>query len=166
MFDGTCEVHQGLVPLQLREVFAVQILLQLELPSLRLGEIFAHTHLDHLPAEPPGRLQTAMAGDQVIIVCHHEGMNQTHPLQAVHQVRQVPQVVPPAERMTTRVMDVAIPMSLVTTAAPDERLIDVVSKPAAGRLPYVLVFADGALAGILTAADLKRAATLVGSTQI
>lgn len=76
------------------------------------------------------------------------------------------QVVPPSERMSTRVVDVAIPMSLVTTATPDERLIDVVSKPAAGRLPYVLVFADGALAGILTAADLERAATLVGSTRV
>ncbi len=76
------------------------------------------------------------------------------------------QVVPPAERMTTRVVDVAIPMSLVTTATPDERLIDVVSKPAAGRLPYVLVFADGELAGILTAADLERATTRVGPTRV
>ncbi len=76
------------------------------------------------------------------------------------------QVVPPAERMTTRVTDVAIPMSLVTTAAPDERLIDVVSKPAAGRLPYVLVFAGEELVGILTAADLERAATLVGSSRV
>jgi Zn-dependent protease len=76
------------------------------------------------------------------------------------------QVVPPAERPSTRVVDVAIPMSLVTTAAPDERLIDVVSKPAAGRLPYVLVFAEGALVGILTAADLGRAADLVSSSRV
>jgi Zn-dependent protease len=79
------------------------------------------------------------------------------------------EVVPPAERMTTRVLDVAIPMSLVTTATPDERLIDVVSKPAAGRLPYILVFADGEpagdLVGILTVADLERAATLVNGVR-
>jgi CBS domain-containing protein len=68
--------------------------------------------------------------------------------------------VPESERVTTRVVDVALPMSEVTTVAPDEKLVDVVSRPGVGQLPFVLVFAAEALVGVLTPADLQRAAGL------
>jgi Zn-dependent protease len=68
--------------------------------------------------------------------------------------------VPESERLTTRVVDVALPMSEVTTVAPDEKLVDVVSRPGVGKLPFVLVFAAEALVGVLTPADLQRAAGL------
>ena len=65
--------------------------------------------------------------------------------------------VPESERLTTRVLDVAVPLSLVTTAAPDEPIVDLLSRPGAGRVPYVLVFAGSTLVGVLTPADLERA---------
>jgi Zn-dependent protease len=62
------------------------------------------------------------------------------------------------ERGTTRVLDVAVPIASVITASPDERLVDLVSRPTAGTLPFVLVFAEEALVGVLTAADLTFSA--------
>jgi CBS-domain-containing membrane protein len=53
---------------------------------------------------------------------------------------------------------VAVPLASVATASPDERLVDFVSRPTEGRLPYVLVFAAGTLVGVLTATDLKFSA--------
>jgi hypothetical protein len=66
--------------------------------------------------------------------------------------------VPAAAAASTRVVDVAVPLASVTTASPDERLLDLVSRPAAGRLPFVLVFADDALVGVLTPTDLSFSA--------
>ncbi len=65
--------------------------------------------------------------------------------------------VPPEQRLTTRVMDVAVPMSLVTVSSPDEKVVDLVSRPSNARLPYVLVFEAGRLAGVVTRTDLERA---------
>lgn len=67
--------------------------------------------------------------------------------------------VPPEEWLTTRVVDVAVPLPMLTTAAPDERLVDLVSRPSRSRLPYALVFSGGALVGIVTPTDLARAMT-------
>ncbi len=47
-------------------------------------------------------------------------------------------------------------------ATPDERLVDLVSRPTPGRVPYALVFADGALVGIVTPSDLERATVSPG----
>lgn len=68
--------------------------------------------------------------------------------------------VPPAQRSHTRVVDVAVPLHLVTTVAPDERVVDLVQREPSGPLPYVLVFDLGRLVGILSSADLQRAAQL------
>jgi CBS domain-containing protein len=64
----------------------------------------------------------------------------------------------PAEQLaSTRVVDVAVPIGQVTTASPDERLIDLVHRPSTLRVPFVLVFEAGTLVGVVTSADLLRA---------
>ncbi len=68
--------------------------------------------------------------------------------------------VAPEDRLTTRVVDVAVPLALLTTTTPDERLVDLISRPSAGRLPYALVFDAGRLAGIVAPSDLARATSL------
>jgi CBS domain-containing protein len=68
--------------------------------------------------------------------------------------------VPPEARLTTRVVDVAVPLPLVSIAAPDDLLVDMVSRPTGGRLPYVLVFSAGELVGVVTATDLQRALSI------
>jgi len=65
--------------------------------------------------------------------------------------------VPPEDRLTTRVTDVAVPIAMVRTTTPDERVVDLISRPSDSRLPYVLVFDDGRLVGVVTATDLERA---------
>jgi Zn-dependent protease len=68
--------------------------------------------------------------------------------------------VPPEARLTTRVVDVAVPLPLVTIASPDELLVELISRPASGRLPYVLVFSAGELVGVVTGNDLQRAMSI------
>jgi Zn-dependent protease len=68
--------------------------------------------------------------------------------------------VPPEARLTTRVVDVAVPLPMVTVSSPDERLVDLMSRPPNGRLPYVLVFAAGELVGLVTATDIQRAMSI------
>ncbi|HEY3724749.1 MAG TPA: site-2 protease family protein [Acidimicrobiia bacterium] len=62
----------------------------------------------------------------------------------------------PEARLTTRIVDVTIPLPSLTVSVPDERLVDLMSRPPNGRLPYVLVFAAGELVGIVTATDIQR----------
>ncbi|MGZ6974879.1 MAG: site-2 protease family protein, partial [Acidimicrobiia bacterium] len=68
--------------------------------------------------------------------------------------------VPPADRSTTRVLDVEVPLPSVTIATPDERLVDLIGRPSNPRLAFVLVFDAGELVGVVTPADLARAASL------
>jgi Zn-dependent protease len=70
--------------------------------------------------------------------------------------------VPPELRSSTRVIDVAVPLPQVTIAAPDEKVIDVVSRPNPSRLPYALVFTTGTLVGVLMPADVRRGVSPVG----
>jgi Zn-dependent protease/CBS domain-containing protein len=79
--------------------------------------------------------------------------------------------VPPADRGTTRVSDVAIPLERVPKATPGELLVEVfgrLTKDTGGR---VLVFDGDHLVGIVTRADLSRilelrsVATPPGDTQ-
>lgn len=72
------------------------------------------------------------------------------------------QAVPPDQRQSTRVTDVAVSLEHVTIATPDEKLVDLVSRPTAARLPYVLVFSGGLLAGVVTTGDLARGAPASG----
>lgn len=68
----------------------------------------------------------------------------------------------PEQRATTRVSDVAVPLSMVATARPDERLVEVVDRAGQGLLPVILVFEAGRLVGILTPTDIQRATQLGG----
>jgi CBS domain-containing protein len=69
------------------------------------------------------------------------------------------QSVPLEQRRATRVTDVSVPLSAVTIATPDEQLIDVANRPAAAKLPYVVVFDGGRLVGVVSPTDLAKDTT-------
>lgn len=64
--------------------------------------------------------------------------------------------VPPAQRATTRVSDVAIPLDRVPKATPSELLMDVFARLTPDTGGRVLVFDGDQLVGIVTRADLSR----------
>ncbi len=64
--------------------------------------------------------------------------------------------VPREQRASVRVQDVAVPMSMVGVATPDEQLVATAGRFGLGQLGLLLVFEAGRLAGIVTAADLQR----------
>jgi Zn-dependent protease len=64
------------------------------------------------------------------------------------------QSVPPEQRRNTRVVDVSVPLTAVRIASPDDKLFDVANRSSAATLPYVLVFDQGRLVGVVTPADL------------
>ena len=72
--------------------------------------------------------------------------------------------VPIAQRTSIRVQDVALPMSMVGTATPDEKLLATAGRFALGELGLLLVFDAGRLAGIVTQSDLHDAPTAVVAT--
>jgi len=72
--------------------------------------------------------------------------------------------VPVDQRRTIRVQDVALPMSMVGTATPDEPLLATAGRFALGELGLLLVFEAGRLAGIVTQTDLHREPTPVVAT--
>jgi Zn-dependent protease len=63
--------------------------------------------------------------------------------------------VPPDQRRTTRVMDVAVPMEQLRVARPEEPLADALDRPGVDRL--VLVFEGSRLVGIVRPVDVVRA---------
>ena len=67
--------------------------------------------------------------------------------------------VPLAQRTSIRVQDVALPMSMVGTATPDEKLLATAGRFALGELGLLLVFEAGRLAGIVTQSDVHGAPT-------
>ncbi|MEE6177617.1 site-2 protease family protein [Mycobacterium sp. 050134] len=65
--------------------------------------------------------------------------------------------VAPAQRATTRVVDIALPLDTVPTAAPDEPLTALLGRMSpAGPRSRALVFEADRLAGIVTPTDLAR----------
>jgi len=66
--------------------------------------------------------------------------------------------VSPELRDRMRVLDVTLPVEQVASAAPDEKLVDVVARTAQSALPMLLVFDGDALAGFVLPADFQRAA--------
>jgi Zn-dependent protease len=76
------------------------------------------------------------------------------------------QNVPPEHRRATRVVDVTVPITAVTIASPDDKLFDVAHRPTAAKLPYVLVFDQGALVGVVTPADLEKPAPAPSSENL
>lgn len=65
--------------------------------------------------------------------------------------------VGPAERTSMRVQDVAVPIGRVGTATPDESVLAVAHRLATGPVPVLFVFDAGALIGMVTPDDLRRA---------
>ena len=63
----------------------------------------------------------------------------------------------PAERRGTRARDLAWALADVTTAAPDDLLLDVLRKPGTGGEGRVLVLSAGELVGIVSPTDVARA---------
>ena len=63
----------------------------------------------------------------------------------------------PADRETTRVSQVAIPLSQVPTATPEEPLEELLGRLSPATRGRALVFGDGRLVGILTPTDVARA---------
>lgn len=68
--------------------------------------------------------------------------------------------VPVELRSATRVIDVACPIDAVTTAAPDEPLVDLLPRLAAGSDGRALVLDGERLVGIVSPSDLMRAIEL------
>jgi Zn-dependent protease len=67
--------------------------------------------------------------------------------------------VAPELRERMRVLDVALPLSVLATASPDERLVDVLDRAPQTVLPVLLVLDGDDLVGLVMPADLQRAAT-------
>jgi Zn-dependent protease/CBS domain-containing protein len=65
--------------------------------------------------------------------------------------------VPPAMRATTRVGALAWPLAAVSTARPDELLLEVLRRPSDAGDGRVLVLLDGKLVGIVSPTDVARA---------
>jgi CBS-domain-containing membrane protein len=74
--------------------------------------------------------------------------------------------VPIAQRTSIRVQDVALPMTMVGTATPDEKLLATAGRFGLGELGLLLVFEAGRLAGIVTATDLRRTVPRVESAAV
>ncbi|MET8247664.1 site-2 protease family protein [Streptomyces sp. NPDC005202] len=64
---------------------------------------------------------------------------------------------PPQARSTTTVADLMRPLSEVTTATPDEPVVDLLPRLEASRERRALVLDDGRLVGIVSLADVSRA---------
>jgi CBS domain-containing protein len=74
--------------------------------------------------------------------------------------------VPVGQRASVRVQDVALPMTMVGTASPDERLLAAASRFGLGELGVLLVFDAGRLAGIVTAADVRHRARAAAAAAV
>jgi Zn-dependent protease len=67
--------------------------------------------------------------------------------------------VSPELRDRMRVLDVALPLSAIATAAPDERLVDVLGRATPTVLPILAVLDGDQLVGLILPDDLRRAAS-------
>ena len=76
-----------------------------------------------------------------------------HPIEVAELLARVG----PAERTSMRVQDVAVPIGRVGTATPDESVLAVAHRLATGPVPVLFVFDAGALIGMVTPEDLRRA---------
>lgn len=68
--------------------------------------------------------------------------------------------VPADERAGTRLRDVAVPIADMTTAAPDEPVMELLTRMPAGATGRVLVLRDDDLVGIVSPSDINRAVQL------
>ena len=63
----------------------------------------------------------------------------------------------PSTRRSVRVQDVAVPITSVGVAAPDDSMLDVAYRMGTGSVPVILVFDDGVLVGMVTPTELRNA---------
>lgn len=70
----------------------------------------------------------------------------------------------PATRHSLRVQDVAVPLSTVGVAAPDESVLAVAHRLGSGPIPAVLVFDAGVLVGMITPTELRNAGRRAGGS--
>lgn len=73
--------------------------------------------------------------------------------------------VPVQARALTRVRDIALPLSRIPVAGPDELLIDVLRRVEDPEGSHILVMAGAQLVGFITPADIRRAFILRGLGQ-
>jgi CBS domain-containing protein len=68
--------------------------------------------------------------------------------------------VPAARRATTRISEVAWPVEDLTIATPDELILEVLRRSAAGGDGRILARTDDAVVGIVSPTDITRALQL------
>jgi Zn-dependent protease/CBS domain-containing protein len=73
--------------------------------------------------------------------------------------------VPPAQRSTIRASEIAWPVEDLTIAAPDDLILDVLRRSAAGGDGRILVCRDDAVIGIVSPTDITRALQLADVDQ-
>jgi CBS domain-containing protein len=111
-------------------------------PITMPGAMSTRTFIDQLPLHPAHTTFPVVGEDDALL-----GLVKLRDLLAV----------PPETRGSTRLVDVARPLSTVPTAAPNEPVLDVMRRIDGQADPRVLVLDDGHLVGILTPRDLVRA---------
>ncbi|BDM73637.1 putative zinc metalloprotease Rip3 [Streptomyces nigrescens] len=96
--------------------------------------------------------------DEVAVPAHHSALPlldfEGRPSGLV-QLRRLA-AVPPAERETLRVREVAVPLSQCAVAAPEEELGEAIDRIGLRTGPRILVVDGGHLVGIVTAKDITR----------
>jgi Zn-dependent protease len=97
------------------------------------------------------RVDAPMLHDRVVVVERFDGG--IAGLANVDQLRSVP----PFEASGRRVLDYAVQLPAIRTAAPDDKLADIAVRPARGPSESILVFDGERLVGIVTPVELERA---------
>jgi Zn-dependent protease len=97
------------------------------------------------------RVDAPMLHDRVVVVERFDGG--IAGLANVDQLRSVPAF----EATGRRVLDYAVQLPAIRTAAPDDKLADIAVRPARGPSESILVFDGERLVGIVTPVELERA---------
>ncbi|MGB7053618.1 MAG: site-2 protease family protein [Acidimicrobiales bacterium] len=125
------------------------------LSDLKVGQVMT----PHPPTVPQG-----ITVDE--LVNRHLGQYQGHAIAVTDDngwlagvvTAQAVHAVPPERRSTTTLAQIAIPLSGVLTASPDESMDMLLGRmTSSGGRPALVLDADNRLAGVVTAADLQRA---------
>lgn len=131
----------------------------------QLGEVAIRDVMTPNPETAPGSMTVEGLLSSELIKHRHSSFPLTDDRGAVtglvtfNQIRRVP----PQERASTRLRDIACPLDQVAQARPDEPAADLLprlSECAEGR---ALVFSDGALVGIVSPSDVSRVLRWMGA---
>ncbi|HYZ35229.1 MAG TPA: CBS domain-containing protein, partial [Pseudonocardiaceae bacterium] len=130
----------------------------------QLGELSIRDVMTADPETAPGSMTVEDLLGSELIQHRHSSFPLTDEdgaaigLVTFNQIRRVP----PQDRASTRLRDIACPLDQVTQARPDEPAADPLprlSECAEGRAP---VFSDGALVGIVSPSDISRVLRRIG----